>query len=96
MTEITTATTKAKTTKHAASSLIPNFEMPKFDMSNMEMPEAFRELTEKGIAHAKDTYVKAKVASEEAADLLCGRCQGCHRLQSQAVRDCAYQHSRRL
>ncbi len=38
MTETTTATTKAKTTKHAASSLIPNFEMPKLDMSNMEMP----------------------------------------------------------
>src|SRR5437660_3304538 len=70
MTEIATATTKAKTAKHAASSLIPNFETPKFDMSNMEMPDAFREMTEKGVAHAKDTYVKAKVVSEEAADLL--------------------------
>src|ERR1700738_3077190 len=70
MTETTTATTKAKTAKHAASSLIPNLEMPKFDMSNMEMPEAFREMTEKGVAHAKDTYAKAKAASEEAADLL--------------------------
>jgi phasin len=76
MTETTTATTKAKTTKHTASSFslpdygIPNFEMPKFDMSNMEMPEAFREMTEKSVAHAKDTYAKAKVASEEAADLL--------------------------
>ena len=38
MTETATATTKAKTAKHAASSLIPNFETPKFDMSNMEMP----------------------------------------------------------
>ena len=28
------------------------------------------ERADKGIAHAKDTYVKAKVASEEAADLL--------------------------
>jgi phasin len=76
MTETTTATTKAKTAKHVASSFnlpdygIPNFEMPKFDVSNMEMPEAFRGMTEKGIAHAKDTYAKAKVASEEAADLL--------------------------
>src|SRR5260370_29116303 len=70
MTETTTATTKAKTAKHAASSLIPNFEMPKFDVSNMEMPEAFREMTEKGVAHAKDTYAKANVASEEAANLL--------------------------
>ena len=76
MTETSTAATKAKTVKHAASPFglrdygIPNFEMPKFDMSNMEMPEAFRELTEKGVAHAKDTYAKAKMASEEAADLL--------------------------
>ncbi len=36
----------------------------------MEMPEAFREMTEKGVAHVKDSYAKAKVASEEAADLL--------------------------
>ena len=106
MTETTTAAAKTKTTKHAASSFslpdygIPNFEMPKFDMSNMEMPEAFRGMTEKGVAHAKDTYAKAKVASEEAADLLqtylCGRCQGRHGLQSQANRDYPYQYSRRL
>jgi phasin len=76
MTETTAAATKAKTAKHVASSFglpdygIPNFEMPKFDLSNMEMPEAFREMTEKGVAHAKDTYAKAKVASEKAADLL--------------------------
>jgi phasin len=76
MTETTTTTAKAKTTKHVASSFslpdygIPNFEMPKFDMSNMEMPEAFREMAEQGAAHARDTYAKAKVASEEAADLL--------------------------
>jgi phasin len=73
MTETTAATTKAKTAKHATSPFglpdygIKNFEMPKFDMSNMEMPEAFREMTEKGLAHA---YAKAKLASEEAADLL--------------------------
>jgi hypothetical protein len=71
-----TETTKAKTTKHAASPFgvpdygIPKFEIPKFDLPNIEMPEAFREMTEKGVAHAKDTYAKAKVASEEAADLL--------------------------
>src|SRR5208282_6484547 len=79
MTETTTAATaatKAKTTKHAASPFglpdygIPKFEIPKFDLPNMEMPEAFREMTEKGVAHAKDTYTKAKAASEEAADLL--------------------------
>ena len=71
-----TETIKAKTTKHAASPFglpdygIPKFEMSKFDLPNMEMPEAFREMTEKGVTHARDTYGEAKVASEEAADLL--------------------------
>jgi phasin len=69
MTETTTATTKVKTARHVASSFgLP--EMPKFEMPNMEMPEAFREMAEKGVAHAKDTCEKAKAASEEAADLL--------------------------
>ena len=36
----------------------------------MEVPAEFVEVTYKGIAHARDTYAKAKVASEEAADLL--------------------------
>jgi hypothetical protein len=76
MTEAATAATKAKTTNHAASSSsvpdygISKFGMPKFDLPNMEMPEAFREMTEKGVAHVKDTYATANVATEEAADLL--------------------------
>jgi phasin len=76
MTETTTAATKAKTTKQAASSLempdygIPKFAMPKFDLPNTEMPEVFREMTEKGVEQTRDAYAKAKVASEEAADLL--------------------------
>ena len=76
MTETTTAATKAKTMKHAASTFglpdygIPKFEMPKFGVPNMEMPEAFREIAEKGVAQAKDTCEKAKVASEVAADLV--------------------------
>ena len=76
MTETTPAASKAKTTKHAASSFgmldygIPKFEMPKFDLPNMEMPEVFREIAERGAAHARDTCAKAKVTSEEAADLL--------------------------
>jgi phasin len=76
MTETTTAAIKAKATKQAASSLglpdygIAKFETAKFDLPNMEMPEAFREIAEKYVAHARDTYAKAKVASEEAAGLL--------------------------
>jgi phasin len=75
MTETTTAT-KAKTTKHAASSFnmpdygVQKFEIPKFDLPNMEMPEALREMAEKGVATTRDAYAKAKVASEEASDLL--------------------------
>src|SRR5579864_4591332 len=81
MTETTTAASKAKTTKHPASSFdmpdygIPKFEIPKFDLPNMEMPKAFREMTEKGVAHTRDAYAKAKVASEEAADLLENACE---------------------
>jgi phasin len=78
MTETTTAATKAKTAKHAASPFglpdygIPNFEMPKFGMSNMEMPEAFREMADKGIAQAKDNWEKIQAAAEEATELLKG------------------------
>jgi phasin len=81
MTETPTAATKAKTTRHPASSFdmpdhgIPKFEIPKFDLPNMEMPEAFRDMTEQGVAHARDVYAKAKVASEEAADLLENACE---------------------
>jgi phasin len=67
MTEITTAAT----TKRAASSFdLAGHPIPKFDLPNMEMPKAFHEMTEMGVAHAKDTYAKAKVATEEVADLL--------------------------
>ena len=69
MTETTTAT-KAKTTKHAASWFDVPDGIPTFEMPNMEMPEAFREMAEKGVEHVRDTYAKAKVTSEEAADLL--------------------------
>ena len=71
MTETTTATNKTKTTKHAPSGYgISKFEMPKFGLPTTEMPEAFREMAEKGVAHVRDTNAKAKVACEQAADLL--------------------------
>jgi phasin len=72
MTETTSAANKAKTAKHAASlfAIMPKFEMPKFGLPNTEMPEAFREMAEKGVEHTMDAYAKAKLASEEAIDLL--------------------------
>ena len=81
MTEATSAANKAKTTKHAASSFampdygMPKFEMPKFGLPNVEMPEAFRDMAEKGVEHTRNAYAKAKVASEEAIDLLENTCE---------------------
>ena len=66
MNETTTGATTAKTAKHKSDS----FGLPKYEMPKMEVPAEFREMTDKGVAHARDTYAKAKVASEEAADLL--------------------------
>jgi phasin len=68
MTEVTAGATTAKTAKHTAS--LPKDRIPKSDLPNMEMPEAFREFAEKGVAQVKDTYEKAKAATEEATDLL--------------------------
>jgi len=72
MTEANTANIKAKTEKHTGSSFgLPNSENPKFDLSKMEMPAAFREFADKGVAQAR-TYENAKAATEEATDLLKG------------------------
>jgi phasin len=71
MTVATTATTKAKTQKHAGSSFdLPHSEIPKIDLPKMEVPAAFRELADKGVAQARNTYENAKAATEEATDLL--------------------------
>ena len=71
MTVASTATIKAKTEKHTGSSFgVPNSEIPKSDLSKMEMPAAFRELADKGVAQARNTYENAKAATEEATDLL--------------------------
>jgi phasin len=66
MNETTTSAANAKIAKH----MTDTFGLPKFEMPKMEMPGEFREITEKGVAHARDACAKAKVASEEAADLL--------------------------
>jgi hypothetical protein len=44
--------------------------MSTYEMPKMEVPVQFREMTDKGLAHVRNTCEKAKVASEEAADLL--------------------------
>jgi phasin len=66
MNETTTSAANAKIARQMTDTLgLPKYEMPK-----MEMPAEFREITDKGVASARDTCAKAKVASEEAADLL--------------------------
>jgi phasin len=66
MNEATSGNANAKIAKH----MTDTFGLPKYEMPKMEIPGEFREITDKAVAHARDTCVKAKVASEEAADLL--------------------------
>jgi phasin len=67
MSDVTTAATKSNSSR-AFDPL--GYEMPKFDLPSMEMPEALRETAEKAVAQAKDNCEKAKVAAEQATDLL--------------------------
>ena len=71
MTEANIAATKGKTTNpNGAPFGLPNYEIPKFDLSKMEVPQEFREMAEKGAAQAKDAFEKMKIAAEQATDLL--------------------------
>ncbi len=72
MTEATTTTTPKPKAK-ATSFETPKFEMPSmpsFDMPKLEVPAAFREIAEKSVSQAKDTWEKMKAATEEATDVL--------------------------
>ena len=69
MTVASTANTKAKTEKHSGSSFgLPHSELPKIDLPKMEVPAAFRELADKSVAQARNTYENAKAATEEATE----------------------------
>ena len=66
-------TVKSKPAKAAPVSSIfdmPKFDLPKFDLPKLEVPAAFREIAEKSVAQAKETYERVKAAAEEATDLL--------------------------
>jgi phasin len=72
---IETTTSKSRSKPAAAAFEVPKFEMPKFELPNfelpkMEIPAAFRELAEKSVSQAKETYEKMKSAAEEATDVL--------------------------
>src|SRR5437899_320465 len=61
---------RSKTAAPPAAFEMPKFELPNFELPKMEIPAAFRELAEKSVSHAKETYEKMKSAAEEATDVL--------------------------
>jgi phasin len=67
---MTVATPKGKPAPVVPLFEMPKFEIPKFDMASMEIPAAFREFAEKGVAQTKDTYEKMKAAAEQATAVL--------------------------
>ena len=72
---MTEAYETSKTKSAPAAFEMPKFEMPKFELPNFEMPKmeipaAFREIAEKSVSQAKETYEKMKSAAEEATDVL--------------------------
>ena len=48
----------------------PFIDVPKFERSATEATAAFRDMAEKSIVQAKDTYAKMKTATEEATGML--------------------------
>jgi hypothetical protein len=89
MNEATASSIKAKTAKE----ITDPFGMAKYEMPKMEAPAQFREMTDKGVAQARDAYAKAKVASDEAGGLLENAYAA---VAKGANRDRPHQHSRRL
>ena len=99
---MTEATLKPKPAK--AATVVPmfempkfgSFEMPKFDVPNMEVPAAFREFAEKGVAQTKDAYEKMKATAEQGTETLAAvlfdRQQGLDRVRPEDDRDRAHQH----
>src|SRR5438093_13067395 len=67
--ETTPSKSKSKAASPAAFDM-PKFEFPNFEMPKMEIPAAFREIAEKSVSQAKETYEKMKTAAEEATDVL--------------------------
>jgi phasin len=71
MTETITAATSARTAKRTTWPLgLPKDAMPNFDLPKIEVPVAFRELAEKGVAEAKENYEKIQAAAEEMTSAL--------------------------
>ena len=65
-----TPATKSKSRVTSPASELPKFEPPKFELPKLEVPAAFREIAEKSVLQAKETYENMKSAAEEATDLI--------------------------
>lgn len=65
MAETKSTTAKTRTTAKAEATMADMMAIP-----SMEVPTAVRELAEKSIEQAKDSYAKFKSAAEEATDLM--------------------------
>jgi phasin len=72
MTEVIETAKETTRSKKAASSAfeMPKFDLPNFELPKMEIPAAFREIAEKSVSQAKETYEKMKSVAEEATDVL--------------------------
>src|SRR5215510_14904992 len=71
MTEATETTTKSRSKAAAPAAFeMPKFELPNFELPKMEIPAAFREIAEKSVSQAKETYERMKSAAEEATDVI--------------------------
>jgi phasin len=69
-TPVPVSTSRSKYKSAPTASATPKFEMPNFEMPKMEIPAAFRDIAEKSVSQAKETYEKMKSAAEEATDVL--------------------------
>jgi phasin len=62
--------TAKETVKKAAKSAAAKFEAPKFDPRRIQVPEVFREMAEKSVEQAKDSYARLRSAAEDATDVV--------------------------
>lgn len=49
---------------------MPKFDVPSFDVAKIEMPEMFRDFSQKAVDQAKENYASLKAQAEEATDLV--------------------------
>src|SRR5271165_7387371 len=59
-TPLPVSTSRSKYKSAATTPGTPKLEMPNFEMPKMEIPAAFREMAEKSVSQAKETYEKMK------------------------------------